>query len=148
MKKLTHAPLFSEFTFGKICDFLKINELPKSLKSVLLKYGSYSVVENTYKDIINDKIWKLNSFINRTNLLGHLEELEEERELGDYEIEDLIVPFAVDEGGWLFCLGLSSNNYNRVFIYRCNNYDERDIFLKISESFEEFINNLQVPEKI
>jgi SMI1-KNR4 cell-wall len=55
------------------------------------------------------------------------------------------LPFAVDDGGDLFCISTLSNKYNAVFFCDMHHYDAENVenyFTLLSTSFHEFIENL------
>lgn len=54
-----------------------------------------------------------------------------------------LLPFAYDPGGWHFCLSLEDKDHNTVYVNRWTDHLPEDQFLKIANSFEDFINQLQ-----
>lgn len=115
-------------------------KFPICFKEFLQEYGDSSIKENTYLDR-NGLSWKISKFWNYPNIYGLTKEFVENG-FGKK------VAFAHDEGGWSFCLCLDENDYNSVYIYRFTDHLPEDVFLKIADSFEEFIDGLQPESEI
>ena len=58
-----------------------------------------------------------------------------------------MIPFAFDAGGWHFCLCMESENFGCIYINRWSDYPENERFIKISNSFNEFIEGLKTEEE-
>ncbi|WP_019988888.1 SMI1/KNR4 family protein [Rudanella lutea] len=54
------------------------------------------------------------------------------------------IPFAHDPGGWMFVISTRDQDYGHVYFYRPDE-PEDDCLTHLTNSFEEFIDKLQVP---
>ena len=55
------------------------------------------------------------------------------------------IPFGYDEGGETFCFSTRNNDYGCIYYFMSDFIDEEnpeDAYLKVSEKFSEFINNM------
>jgi len=111
---------------------------PDGFKKVLLRCADSAVLENTFYDP-NNKGWHIASFWNYEGIYGLTKEF---REMGFGSK----IAFAHDRGGWSYCLSLDPEDYNAVYVYRFTDQVPEEAFLKIADSFEEFIDRLE-PER-
>jgi hypothetical protein len=136
MKKLTLSKTIQAIELDLLVN--KFGILSSSVKTILENYAGHGVDECIYQDL-EKRTWVLNNFLPFSSIYS----------LG-CDILDLyqtkLMPFAIDPGGWHFCLCLEEHDYNAVFIHRWTDHKPEDAFLKIADSFEEFINGLQPDE--
>src|SRR5664279_2700937 len=82
-----------------------------------LKYNGFGNLENTYKNL---------ALLERYFPLG-------------------IVPFALDDGGNLFCISVRENNFGKVYYFNNNHYDagdEESALTFLENTFTNFIETL------
>jgi hypothetical protein len=134
LRKLTIRPRIGTGDFKLIQrDFT--NAIPENLKAVLREYAGLAVEENTFTDK-KSRLWILQSFQNTADLHKLPKEFLDAK-WGQW------IPFAYDPGGWHFCLSMSDDDYNSVYINRWTDHKPEDQFIKIADSFEEFIDGLR-----
>jgi hypothetical protein len=139
MKKLT---LRRRMNDGQI-DFLETTaniKFPDSLIEVFKAYSGFSVEECWIKGQ-DGQIHSLSSFCDY-------------RLIYDLTIEfkalnlGVKVPFAVNAGGWQYCLSLGDEYHGQVLLHRFSmEWDTKEeAFEKITDSLEEFIDGLSAEE--
>lgn len=140
MKKLQLQPRIYEHQFDRISKLLNA-EIPQELKSILQDYAELGVRENTYSNALG-KVFPLASFCSYRMIYDFLEEFNR----GGFE---KIIPFAIDNGGWVYCLSIDENIYGKVYLFQMEMPYENEIeaFEFVANSFEEFIDGLQ-PEEL
>ena len=79
---------------------------------------------------------------------ARVDEYFEEMELGDdnlFKSIGLQLPFAIDGGGYRFCISLNEKTYGQVFFLmeELLSVDAQSAHLFLAYSLEEFINELQ-----
>ena len=136
MRDLTISKRFLKYQYDLIMKKLEVTELPDNLFNVLEKYAGLSIEENVYYESNNDSKWIISQFGDFKLIYGHVEELKEEN------LEKKIVPFAIEEGGWLFVLSLENEEYGAVYVYKTHDFSGKEALHKITNSFESFINSL------
>lgn len=139
MRNLTKKPRIYEGQIRSLERHLKI-KFPEQFTKFLLEYADTSILENTFIDNSGLK-WIVSNFWNYPNIYGLSIEFQENG-LGKK------IAFGHDEGGWSFCLSLDDADYNSVYIYRFTDHLPEEAFLKIADSFEEFINGLQPESEV
>lgn len=115
--------------------------LPEYFKDFMKVYANTFVYEQNYIDTLNDLKWKIHTFCDFKTMF-EFSSFFKMNELG------LKIPFAFDEGGWIFSICLDKIDNGAVFIYKTNDFLPEDAFLKISSNFEEFINDLKREEEV
>lgn len=137
MKKFTISSRMQKYEFQLIEE--KINhKLPTLLFEFLSTYGGMFIKERFFRDFTG-KIWKMEEIKLFHFIYNYIDEIEEELNLAN--IDKTMIPFANEETGWFFCI--STEKKYPVYIFKTNGYSGIDAFLQISDSFEEFINELQ-----
>ncbi|PCE62851.1 SMI1/KNR4 family protein [Sediminicola luteus] len=106
-----------------------------AFKEILKKYAGLSIEEDWFNDN-KGTTWKLAAFTDFTSMHNLTKEF---REKG----WGVKVPFANDPGGWHYCLSFDEDTYGKVIVNRWTDHEEKDQFLVIAESFEEFIDGLK-----
>ncbi|MNR56192.1 hypothetical protein D3C85_1767220 [compost metagenome] len=55
------------------------------------------------------------------------------------------LPFAIDNGGWAFCISFDEKSMDKILLYQMEMElkTKDDAFELVANSFEEFINGLQ-----
>ncbi len=59
-----------------------------------------------------------------------------------------MIPFASELGGWHFCLCMEEKDHGSIYVNRWTDHLPEGQFLKIADSFEEFINGLKTEEEL
>lgn len=139
MRKLTISDRIYESSFNSLERKFGY-KFPNYFKDFMKTYADLSVEERIYFDKEKDK-WKVNKFCMYKTMFEFSEEFLKNN-LG-YK-----VPFGFDPGGWIFCICLDENDYNSVYIYRFTDHLPEEAFLKIADSFEEFIDGLQPESEV
>ncbi len=111
------------------------NQIPELVKLCLVKYGNSSIKEDVYIDNKNTE-WILSAFSNSTDVMKLPKEFKDAG-WGEW------FPFAFDQGGWHFCINMSDHDYGSVYVNRWSDHKPKDQFVKIANSFEEFMNELK-----
>lgn len=115
-------------------------EVPELYKQYLIQYAGCSIKEDTFTDNAGCK-WILASFSNSSDIMNLPKEFKTAG-WGDW------IVFGYDEGGWHYCINMSTTeNYNSVFINRWTDHEPENQFVKIADSFEEFMQGLQEDNK-
>ena len=139
MRELT---VKSELNTGQIL-FLERElgrKFPDFFVEFIRRYAGKSVVENTYYNI--HKKYSLNSFCSYRMLFDNIKMFKDEKFSGIW------IPFAIDNGGWIYCICLSEPKEGGIFLYQMEMpyKNEEKAFEFVSDSFEKFINGLQSTE--
>jgi hypothetical protein len=134
MKELTIAPRAGK-RYLKLLENAIGGSLPVSLNEVILKYAGLRVLEDTYEDK-SKVLWEIQSFDNVASMV----DLTKEFIVKGWGKK---LPFAFDPGGWHYCLSFDEDTYGKVIVNRWTDHEEKDQFLLIAESFEEFIEGLK-----
>jgi hypothetical protein len=132
MKKLTLLPRMMDFEVSML-ENLVGELLPKNFTDFIREYSNISVKENCFQDKRGEK-WVVTKFWDFKNIFGLTEEFKE-------KLERRMVAFGYDPGGWSFCLSMEEDK-NSIYIYRWTD-EYNPAFLKIANSFEDFIDSLQ-----
>lgn len=134
MKELTIAPRAGK-RYLKLLENAIGGSLPVSLNEVILKYAGLRVLEDTYEDK-SKVLWEIQSFDNVASMV----DLTKEFSVKGWGKK---LPFAFDPGGWHYCLSFDEDTYGKVIVNRWTDHEDKDQFLVIAESFEEFIEGLK-----
>jgi hypothetical protein len=134
MKELTIAPRAGK-RYLKLLENAIGGSLPVSLNEVILKYAGLRVLEDTYEDK-SKVLWEIQSFDNVASMVV----LTKEFIVKGWGKK---LPFAFDPGGWHYCLSFDEDTYGKVIVNRWTDHEDKDQFLVIAESFEEFIEGLK-----
>lgn len=148
IKELTIITI-TDAEFNKIKSKLEIS-LPQNYIDLMKEYADSSVYENTFYDK-NQKKYGLASFCTFSMIDARTDEYLEEKSLDDenlYKNIGLQLPFAIDGGGYRFCLSLDKKTYGKVFFLmeELLSIDEKDAFVFLADSLEDFIDGLQSEE--
>ena len=117
--------------------FQKLNEIdiPGYFIEFFIRYEGCRVKENTFQDK-----YTLTRFLN----LSSDRNASIEKIFSTYVEEECVkhwLPFAIDPGGWVFCLSLEQNTYGQVFVDRFD-LGEENSFAFVAPSLEAFIDGL------
>ncbi len=134
MRKLTLSKNFHRFEYDLLEEKLN-TRLPNELFVILENYSGYGVEESKYFDKKNELIWILSSFCDFSYMYDMIDELKEEK------LSKKLLPFAIEEGDWLFCISLEENF--PVYIFKTSDYSGDDAIQLISDSLESFIEGLE-----
>ncbi|MFH6963626.1 SMI1/KNR4 family protein [Flavobacterium plurextorum] len=140
MRKLNLYPRMGDSNMRHIESIISEN-LPEYFKDFLKLNGGLCHYERYFVD--HDKtVWEVKNYLNYADLFKLTEEF-----LQNYHRK--LIPFALDMGGWHFCLCLDQGqNYETILVNRWTDYLPEEQFLKIADSFEDFINGLKIEEEI
>ncbi|MFD1605916.1 SMI1/KNR4 family protein [Flavobacterium artemisiae] len=140
MRKLTLYPRMGDSNMRHIENIIG-TKLPEDFKDFLKTNGGLSHYER-YFIAIDKTMWEVNRYLAYQDLFKLTEEF-----LESYKRK--LVPFAFDMGGWHFCLCLDEgSDYGSIVINRWSDYLPEEQFIKITESFEDFINGLKTEEEL
>lgn len=134
MKKLTLRPRLGIKSVESIEKIVN-EKFSEQFTNFLIENAGLSHLECEFKDD-KGQIWIVHQYNNYKDLYGLTEEF-----LRVYNRK--MIPFAYDSGGWHFCMCLDKEFLGNIFIHRWTDHDINDRFLKIANSFEEFIDGLQ-----
>jgi hypothetical protein len=138
MREFKVLPKVQDFELNMIEQVIG-DKLPSMLRDVIKKYGGSAIAEKYFTDKQGLE-WELSQFNMFKDLYGLTEEF-----LREYKRK--LIPFAYDPGGWHFCLCMDEGkDYGAIIINRWTDHLPQDQFLKIADSFEEFINGLKAEE--
>lgn len=136
MRKLTLKDRFLPHQYSRIENEAGI-KIPETIKDFISEYADLSVKENKF--INNDgKLFEISQFITYRMMDDFIKEFKEEG-LGKK------LPFAIDNGGWVFCISFDEESMDKILLYQMEMEwkTKNDAFELVADSFEEFINNLQ-----
>ena len=115
------------------------SSLPNDFKDFLKANGGLSHYERFFTDT-HQITWEVNKYLTFAELHKLLDEF-----LREYKRK--LIPFAYDPGGWHFCLCMDEGkDHGAIIINRWTDHLPKEQFLKIADSFEEFINGLKAEE--
>ncbi len=134
MKTLTLRPRLGIKSIETIEQILG-EKFPKYFSDFLIKNAGLSHFECIFIDK-NNQSWMVHEYNSYKDLYGLTNEF-----IGVYKRK--MVPFAHDSGGWHFCLCFDDEYKHEIFIHRWTDHEVEERFLKIADSFEEFIEGLQ-----
>ncbi len=115
-------------------------QLPEYFISFLKKYGGTSTKEVVY----SNKFW-VNFFLPIKSDLNSSILSIKEGQIFNYN-DNTWLPFAIDSGGWAFCIALKDEIKGQVWVDKFDSGDENP-FEFVAQSFESFIDNLQTEEE-
>jgi SMI1-KNR4 cell-wall len=115
-------------------------EFPNYMIEFLKEYAETAVEESRFTNNKN-KAFYISMFCTNRMIYDYIKELQSEN-FGQF------IPFAVDDGGYVFCLSLNEKNFGNVLLYQTDNgYEsEAEAFVLVADTFEEFINGLESRE--
>lgn len=141
MKRFTISRRMQEYEFELLSQ--KVGwKLPKELFEFLSNYGG-SYIEERFLVDINKNKWVLGKISLFTFIYDYIDEVREELTLSNIDLK--LIPFAGEEGGWVFCIS-SEDNYP-VYVFKSTNYSGEEAFQKIYLSFDDFIINLSIEKR-
>lgn len=121
-------------------NFKLIAELFQSeLSNEFKEFMTYNAGLSHYERIFKDKkgtSWEVNQYLR----FVEIHDLSAEFTGANW---GKMLPFALDPGGWHFCLCLEKEDCGAIFINRWTDHKPEEQFLKIADSFEDFINGLE-----
>ena len=134
MKKLTLRPRLGNGNV-KLIERELGQELPNEFKGFIVSNAGLSHYECLFADSHGNS-WEVSQYNQYKDLIGLVRDFKD-KELG------LKICFAHDPGGWHYCLSFDEDTYGKVIVNRWTDHEEKDQFLVIAESFEEFIDGLK-----
>ncbi len=143
MKQLNKKYSIENLNESTIENFEDVNKfiLDNKFKEAIIKYQGCKVDEILFFDKSNE-MWVLNAFFPFIEITQLYEEF-----LREYKQK--LIPFAYDPGGWHFCLCMDEGaDYGTIIINRWTDYLPEEQFLKIADTFEEFINGLKREDEL
>ena len=131
IKKLDFAPRITNSDFRSLERMLNV-KIPELFMDFMKDYANSSTIQDRIFDEDYQQFWIINEFTSYTEMYNL-----SKRIVKDFDRKMLV--FGNDPNGMLFFLSLEELDYNNVYIL---NVDISKEFIKISNSFDEFINNL------
>ncbi len=111
-------------------------KMPALLREILDNYSGLRITEDYFIDK-NNRDWIIASFDNFASIYNLIKEFQNSG-------WGKKIPFGYDEGGWHFCLSFDEDTFGKVVVNRWTDHLPDDQFVVIADTFEEFINGLQV----
>jgi hypothetical protein len=141
MRRLTLNDRFLPHQYSRIENEAGI-KIPDNIKDFISEYADLSVKENKYINS-DGKLFEISQFITYKMMYDFVKEFKEEG-LGKK------LPFAIDNGGWVFCISFDEESIDKILIYQMEMEwkTKKDAFELVANSFEDFINNLQEETEI
>jgi len=126
--------------------------LPHYYVEFMKIYANSSVYENTFNSK-NGKKFILASFCTYSMIEARVDEYFEEVELEDenlFKNIGLQLPFAIDGGGYRFCISLNEKTFGQIFFLmeELLSIDEQSAHVFLANSLEEFIDALQPEDSV
>lgn len=126
--------------------------LPPDYVELMKSYANSSIYENCYHGKSGQK-FILGRFCTFAMIETRVDEYFEEFDLGDDNLFKNIgfqLPFAIDGGGYRFCISLHERTYGKIFFLmeELLSIDEQSAHLFLANTLEEFINGLQPENEI
>lgn len=126
--------------------------LPNYYVEFMKIYANSSVYENTFNSK-NGKKFILASFCTYSMIEARVDEYFEEVELEDenlFKNIGLQLPFAIDGGGYRFCISLNEKTFGQIFFLmeELLSIDEQSAHVFLANSLEEFIDALQPEDSV
>lgn len=115
-------------------------QLPDYFISFVRNHGGTSTKELVY----SDKFW-VNFFLPLKSEINASIVSIKEGQISNYN-DNTWLPFAIDSGGWAFCIALKESILGQVWIDKFDSGDENP-FEFVSDSFENFIEQLKTEEE-
>ena len=115
-------------------------QIPEYFISFIKNHGGTS----TKEVVFNDKFW-VNFFLPLKSDINTSITTLKEGQIFNYN-DNAWLPFAIDSGGWAFCIALKDEIKGQVWVDKFDSGDESP-FEFVSSSFEEFINGLKQKKK-
>jgi hypothetical protein len=138
MREFTVLPKVQDFELDMIENIIG-KKFPLLIREYIKKYAGFSIAEKYFKDN-NNLEWELSQFNRFNDLYGLTNEF-----LIGYNRK--LIPFAYDPGGWHFCLCMDDSDFEAIYVNRWTDHLPNEQFVKIADSFEEFINKLKSEEE-
>ncbi|MDJ1470983.1 SMI1/KNR4 family protein [Xanthocytophaga flava] len=139
MKQLTIAPRITKSEIRLLEEELE-TVFPEYYFEFMKLYSGLGVLENRFQSD-NEKIYEISSFC-KMRVIYDYSKLFKEQGWG------IKIPFAMDNGGWLYCISLDEEDKGIIYLHNVDWTDKQDAFEKVANSFEEFINGLQSEEDV
>lgn len=113
-------------------------KFPLYFSEFIKVFSGKSVIENTF--YTKEKPFTISSFCTYRMMYDYIKSFkEEEGFLSSW------IPFALDVGGWLYCILDNEDSKKSVYLFQMEMpyENEQEAFELVADSFEEFINGLQ-----
>jgi hypothetical protein len=138
IRELNKIPQIDDYSISMI-EALVNEKLPEYFKIFLKVNAGFSHYECIF--IAKDKVsWEVNSYMIFSGIYKVAEEILS-------ALNRRMVPFAIDGGGWHYCLSVEDDK-NSVYVNRWTDHLPEDQLLKIADSFEEFIDGLKREDEV
>ena len=140
MKKLSIQPKLNENQINFLEGVLGV-PFPKQFKEFITIYCDTATYENTYTQ--SNKLYKVSMFCTYRMIFDFINDLKRD----GFEKR---IPFAVDDGGWVYCISMNESRYGKVYLFQLEMpyENENEAFEFVANSFEEFINGLQAEREV
>jgi SMI1-KNR4 cell-wall len=138
MRQLTLFPRMGNANFKHLEEIANA-QIPTLFKEFMVKNAGLSHYERYFSN--DETIWEVHGY---EEYIGMFELFEEFIKSGWGQM----LPFAFDPGGWHYCLCLNEKDYGCIFVNRWTDHLPEEQFLKIADSFEEFINGLKREDEV
>lgn len=115
-------------------------QFPEYFLSFLKKHGGTSTKEGVY----SDSCWVSFFLSLKSDKGASIVSLLEGYRINSNERD--WIPFAIDSGGWSFCIALKEDIKGQVWVDKFDSGDENP-FSFVANSFEDFINGLRTEEE-
>lgn len=139
MRKLTQRPRIGDASLQLIEEIVN-GRFSENFKRFLKESAGLSYYESVFVDAAKTE-WHVQQYNSFDDLYGLTQEF-----LNVYKRK--LIPFAHDPGGWHFCLCMDEEDHGAIFINRWTDHLPEEQFLKIANSFEEFIDGLRREEEV
>ncbi len=130
----------SEQNLANFKDKYKL-DIPQDYANFLLEYNGGQTIKNKYPS--ESGTYLIHEFYSVLNGSLLLEDCIESIQIVEQTLPDYLLPFAIDEGGNQFCIGVKPFNWGKIHIYYLDIGDSDDSEVYLDNSFESFISKLR-----
>jgi hypothetical protein len=114
-------------------------DIPQDYADFLLQYNGGQSINNKYPSEFGAYLVHEFYSILNGNLL--LEDALEDLQIVEQVLPNYLLPFAIDEGGNQFCIGVKPSNFAKIYIYYLDTDSDQEIYL--DNSFESFTSKFR-----
>lgn len=134
----------------KLYDFVRLEQefdiqLPEDFKIFMLRYGGTSIYENWVKNTTWYIDWFLPPYdtdnVGMSMIIPMLRDYDEEDDFYNRRYD--LIPFAFELSQRYFYLSIGKEDFGIVYLSTFSDEEDKVILLKVADSFEAFINNLE-----
>jgi hypothetical protein len=138
MRHLTLFPRMGKANFQHL-ESIANNTIPQNFVDFMTQNAGLSHFERYFKS--NESIWEVHKY---KSYIEMFELIKEFLQVGWGKM----LPFAFDPGGWHFCLCLEQGEkYGGIYVNRWTDHLPDEQFLKIADTFQEFIDGLMTEDE-